>query len=208
MSTVPATAGPPAMALPQSVAPVEGQGRSTAWWGIVCVIMTEGTIFAGLIGTYFFLRASSPEWPQGGLELPRLGPAIIFSLVLWGSSIPMIVAERGIKHGHQGALRVGLFLAFVMGAAFLLFTAYDFNELHFGWRTNAYGSIYYTTVGLHALHVLIGLAMSVVVQLKARMGKFSAERHTTVQVYALYWHFVDAVWVFVFAAFILSPHIR
>jgi heme/copper-type cytochrome/quinol oxidase subunit 3 len=56
--------------------------------------------------------------------------------------------------------------------------------------------------------VLIGLAMSAVVQLKARMGKFSAERHTTVQVYALYWHFVDAVWVFVFAAFILSPHIR
>jgi heme/copper-type cytochrome/quinol oxidase subunit 3 len=209
MSTFSASAAAgPARPLAESIAPVHGQGRPTAWWGIVCMIMTEGTIFAGLIGSYFFLRASSPEWPQGGLEVPKLGLSIIFSLVLWGSSIPMIVAERGIKRGQQGALRVGLLLAFLMGAAFLLFTVYDFNELHFGWRTNAYGSIYYTTVGLHALHVLIGLAMSAVVQLKARMGKFSAERHMTVQVYALYWHFVDAVWVFVFASLVLSPHIR
>jgi heme/copper-type cytochrome/quinol oxidase subunit 3 len=171
------------------------------------MIMTEGTIFAGLIASYFFLRASSTEWPQGHLELPKLGSSIVFSLVLWGSSIPMIVAERGIKRGKQGALRGGLLLAFLMGAAFLVYTAYDFNQLHFGWRTNAYGSIFYTTVGLHALHVLIGLAMSGVVQIKAWQGKFSAQRHMTVQVYALYWHFVDAVWIFVFASFIVSPHL-
>src|SRR6266550_6080021 len=185
MSAVTTSAAHPA---PDAVAPVHGQGRPTAWWGIVAVIMTEGTIFAGLIGTYFFLRASSPEWPQGHLELPKLGLSIVFSVVLWGSSIPMVLAERGIKRGRQGALRAGLLLAFLMGAAFLLFTIYDFNELHYGWRTNAYGSIYYTTVGLHALHVLVGLAMSGVVQIKAWQGKFSAERHTTVQVYALYWH--------------------
>ena len=200
MSTASATA--------DALTPVQGQGRPTAWWGIVCVIMTEGTIFAGLIASYFFLRASSTEWPQGHLELPKLGLSIVFSLVLWGSSIPMMVAERGIKRGKQGALRIGLLLSFLMGAAFLVYTASDFNGLHFGWRTNAYGSIFYTTVGLHALHVLIGLAMSGVVQIKAWQGKFSAQRHTTVQVYALYWHFVDAVWVFVFASFILSPHIK
>jgi heme/copper-type cytochrome/quinol oxidase subunit 3 len=55
--------------------------------------------------------------------------------------------------------------------------------------------------------VLIGLAMSGVVQIKAWQGKFSAQRHMTVQVYALYWHFVDAVWIFVFASFIVSPHL-
>jgi len=62
--------------------------------------------------------------------------------------------------------------------------------------------------GLVIVHVLVGLAMSGVVQIKAWQGKFSAEQHTTVQVYALYWHFVDGVWVFVFSAFILSPHLR
>jgi len=82
------------------------------------------------------------------------------------------------------------------------------ERFHFGWRTNAYGSIFYATVGLHAAHVVIGLLMSLVVQLKAWQGRFSAERHLTVEVYALYWHFVDAVWLFVFPVFVLSPHIR
>ena len=120
----------------------------------------------------------------------------------------MLVAERGIKRGHQRALRAGLMLAWIMGAAFLLFSLHDFDELKFGWRDNAYGSIYYTTVGLHTFHVFVGLVMSIVVQIKAWLGKFSEGRHVTVQVYAMYWHFVDAVWLFVFPTFILSPHIK
>jgi heme/copper-type cytochrome/quinol oxidase subunit 3 len=205
VSTVAGSAAVPA---PDALTPVRGQGRSTPWWGVVALIMTEGTIFAGLIGSYFFLRASSKVWPPAGIEEPKLTLSIIFSLVLWGSSIPMLVAERGIRRGSQRALRTGLLLAWIMGAAFLLFTLYDFNDLHFGWRDNAYGSIYYTTVGLHAFHVFVGLVMSGVVQIKAWQGKFSEERHVTVQVYAMYWHFVDAVWVFVFPTFILSPHIK
>ena len=197
-----------ALPLAESTTPVRGQGRPTPWWGMVCLIMTEGTIFAGLIGSYFFLRASSKVWPPPGIEEPKLALSIVFSLVLWGSSIPMLVAERGIRRGRQGALRAGLMLAWLMGAAFLLFTLYDFNDLHFGWRDNAYGSIYYTTVGLHTFHVFVGLMMSIVVQIKAWQRKFSAERHVTVQVYAMYWHFVDAVWLVVMPTFILSPHLK
>src|SRR5206468_5911715 len=126
----------------------------------------------------------------GGLEEPKLTLSIVFSVILWGSSIPMLVAERGIRRGRQGTLRIGLLLSFLMGAAFLAYTYYDFQDLHFGWRTNAYASIFYVTVGLHAFHVLIGLCMSGVVQTKSWLGKFSAERHATVEVYALYWHFV------------------
>ena len=194
--------------VPDATRPAEAPGRPTAWWGIVCLIMTEGTIFAGLIAAYFFLRASAHEWPIGGLEKPELKTTIIFSLVLWGSSIPMVVAERAAKRGNGFRLRMGLMLSFFMGAAFLVHTAVDFDKLHFGWRTNAYGSIFYTTVGLHAQHVFVGLAMSAVVQVKAWLGKLTPKKHTTVEVYALYWHFVDVVWVFVMPTFILSPHIR
>jgi cytochrome c oxidase subunit III len=197
-----------ALPAPEATAPPARPGRTTAWWGIVVVIMTEGTIFAGLIATYFFLRASAKEWPIGGIEKPEVATTLIFSLVLWGSSIPMFVAEHGIRRGNQRRLRLGLMAAFLMGAAFLVNTFIDFQKQHFGWRTNAYGSIFYVTVGLHAMHVLVGLLMSAVVQIKAWMGKFSAERHTTVEVYALYWHFVDAVWIFVMPTFILSPHFR
>ena len=206
MSDVTATS--PAVPLPEATVPVRGEGRSTPWWGMVSLIMTEATIFAGLIGSYFFLRAASKQWPPPGIEEPKLAYSIIFSFVLWGSSIPMLLAEHGIKEGRGRRLRFGLMGAWLMGAAFLGYSLYDFHELHYGWRDNAYGSIYYTTVGLHTLHVFIGLVMSVVVQIKAWLGKFSAERHTTVQVYAMYWHFVDAVWLFVMPVFILSPHIK
>jgi len=206
MSTVSAAAA--VVPVPEATASVGGEGRPTPWWGMVCLIMTEATIFAGLIGSYFFYRAAAKQWPPPGIEEPKLTLSIIMSFVLWGSSIPMLVAERGIKRGNQRALRFGLMLAWIMGAAFLGYSMKDFSELHFRWGQNAYSSIFYTTVGLHAFHVFVGLVMSGVVQIKAWLGKFSEERHVTVQVYAMYWHFVDAVWVFVLPTFILSPHIK
>ena len=62
--------------------PVERRGgRSVGWWGMVVVIATEGTIFLGLLSTYFFLRASSPRWPPAGVELPQLPLIIVFTVV-------------------------------------------------------------------------------------------------------------------------------
>jgi heme/copper-type cytochrome/quinol oxidase subunit 3 len=95
-----------------------------------------------------------------------------------------------------------------MGASFLAWSLYDFHELHYGWRDNAYGSIYYTIVGLHTIHLVVGLAMNALVQVKAWLGRFDAGRHATAEVFALYWHFVDAVWLIVFPTVFLSPHIR
>jgi len=197
-----------AFPVPEATTPVSGEGRPTPWWGMVCLIMTEGTLFAGLIASYWFYRAAAKQWPPAGIEDPKLTLSIIMSFVLWGSSIPMLIAERGIKKGRQRALRFGLMMAWIMGAAFLGYSMKDFSELKFDWRGSAYGSIYYTTVGLHTFHVFVGLMMSLVVQIKAWQGKFSAERHVTVQVYAMYWHFVDAIWIFVMPTFILSPHFK
>jgi heme/copper-type cytochrome/quinol oxidase subunit 3 len=191
-----------------TVAPGRLRSYSTAWWGMVMLITTEAMIFALLLSSYFFLRASSKQWPLGGLEAPKLPLAIVFSLVLWGSSVPIFWAEAGIRKGNVLRLRGGLLVSFVMGAGFLAYTAYDFHELTFGWRTNAYGSIFYVTVGLHALHVAVGLLMNVIVQIKAAQGKVTAERHVTAEVFSLYWHFVDVVWLFVFPSLFLSAHIR
>ncbi len=199
MTTVPA-----AVPTPTRLVRTTKPGYSTAWWGMATLIATESMVFVCLLGAYFFLRASSSRWPLGGIAPPELRLSIPFSLVLWGSSLPVFYADAAIKRGSQRGLRLGLLLSSIMGAAFLLYTAKDFNDLDFGWRTNAYGSIYYTTVGLHALHVIIGLGMSVIVQIKAWQGKFTARRHTPVEVFSLYWHFVDAVWIFVFSAFFLS----
>ena len=82
------------------------------------------------------------------------------------------------------------------------------EKLHeFTPTTNVYGSLYFTITGFHAMHVLVGLGMSLWAQVRAWKGAFDAEKHVTVQNFTMYWHFVDVVWVFVFATIYLSPHL-
>jgi heme/copper-type cytochrome/quinol oxidase subunit 3 len=188
--------------------PATRRSYPTAWWGMAMLIVTEAMVFVILLSAYFFLRAASTEWPLAGIEPPPLSLALPFSFVLWGSSLPIFWAEASVRNGKLQPFKIGLMVSFVMGASFLAYTLYDFNELTFGWRDNAYGSIYYTIVGLHALHVFIGLGMNVVVQLKAWLGRYDRGRHASAEVFFLYWHFVDAVWLAVFPALFLSPHIH
>ena len=184
-------------------------GRSTAWWGMVVLIMTEATIFASLLASYFFLQAASKEWPLDGIEAPPLEKISVMTVVLLGSSGPMFWAEHGIRKGKVGQLKAGLIMVIVMGLSFFAFlTLYEYPELTFGIQDNAYASIFYTTTSFHGLHVFGGLVMLSVVLIKAFQGKFSAERHVTVQVVGMYWHFVDAVWIFVFSSLYLSAHLK
>jgi heme/copper-type cytochrome/quinol oxidase subunit 3 len=180
------------------------RGYPLGWWGMVVLIATEATVFLGLLGSYFYLRAGSAEWPQGGIKLPELLDISIFTVVLLGSTFPVLWAESAVERGRVGHMRVALFVAWLMGAAFLAHQIWEYAHLDFGIRDNAYASIFLVTTGLHGLHVLAGLLISAVVQLKARLGQFTADRHLTVSVFALYWHFVDVVWVFVFSSLYLS----
>ena len=183
------------------------RGYPVGWWGMVVLIATEATIFLALLGSYFFLRAGSAEWPQGGIAAPELVRISLFSVLLIGSSLPLFWAESAIEHGRVGQLRIALLISFLMGLAFLANQVVEFSTLEFAIGDNAYASIFIVTTGLHGVHVVGGLLMSAVVQLKARLGQFRADRHLTVSVFVLYWHFVDVVWIFVFSSLYLSAHI-
>jgi heme/copper-type cytochrome/quinol oxidase subunit 3 len=185
----------------------ESKGHSIAWWGMAVLIMTEAMIFATLLSAYVYLRAASTEWPLGGIEPPELKVIWLFTAILLGSSGPMFFAENGIRKGNQMRLRLGLALVTVMGVIFFCYLIYEYRELEFGIRDNAYGSLFYSIIGLHGAHVMGGLLMIGMLQIKAWQGKFSAERHETVAVIGMYWHFVDVVWVFVFSTLYLSANV-
>lgn len=186
-------------------APVPRRPVSRGAWGMWMLILTELMIFGGLIGSYFFVRAGADPWPPAGIEKPELARTLLATVVLLGSSVPMVWAERGIRRGSVRVLRIGLALAFVMGAAFFANQIVEYRKLGFGVTDNVYGSLFYAITGLHGAHLVVGLVMNGVTQAKARLGRFDAERHRTVEVVALYWHFVDAVWVLVLFTVYLSP---
>jgi cytochrome c oxidase subunit I+III len=186
--------------------PFARRGRPVGWWGIWCVIATEAMLFVGLLSSYFFLWASSPHWPQGGIAAPELGRISIFTVVLLSSSIPIAVAEWANHRGRTQLTLGAMFIAFLMGAAFLVNQAIEYHGLGFGWRDNAYTAIFYVITGLHGAHVLLGLMMSLVVQTKGWTRRLAKRDDISVQVFSLYWHFVDGVWIFVFVALYVSPH--
>lgn len=180
------------------------------WWGMASLIATEAMLFAALIASYFYLRfQSGPVWPPDGIALPKLELPLIMSAILWSSSIPVHIADRGIRKGNQSALRYGLLAGFLLGATFLtLQVVVEYPEkLHeFTPTTNAYGSLFFTLTGMHGIHVGVGLLLSLWTQIRAWTGAFDQNRHLTVQNFALYWHFVDVVWLFVLSSIYLSPH--
>jgi cytochrome c oxidase subunit 3 len=184
------------------------RGRPVGWWGVMCMIATEAMLFLGLLSSYYFLWASSPNWPQGGIEPPELGRISIFSVILLSSSVPILVAEWANHRGRTRVTLIAMFVAFAMGTAFLVNQAIEYRGLGFGWRDNAYAATFYVITGLHGLHVLLGLLISLVVQSKGWTGRLARRDDISVQVFSLYWHFVDGVWLFVFAALYVSPHFR
>lgn len=182
------------------------------WWGMWGLITTEALLFSTLIAAYFFLRfrAGPNNWPPQGIAPPDLTLPLIMTVILWSSSIPVHLATKAIEQGKVKALRVGLFAGWVLGAAFLvlqLFVEYPATLKLFHPQTNAYGSLFFTLTGFHGFHVLVGLLLSAWVQVRAWQGAFDERRHLSVKNFAMYWHFVDAVWLLVLSTCYFSPRL-
>ena len=197
------------MTAPAYALPLDAEGRrSTGWWGLVMLLVTEAALFLFLLFSYFYLGSMTPAgYPAGG-DMPSLRLALPNTVLLLLSSGAFWWAERGIRAGQGDRLRLGLLATLLLGAVFLTIQVREWASLPFSPRTDAYGSLWFTIAGFHAAHVAVGLVMLAVVLLRALRGHFTARRHLAVTNTGWYWHFVDVVWLFVFTSLYLSPRLR
>lgn len=190
---------------PPPALPVNGKPHHTVgWWGMVFLILTEAALFAFLLFSYFYLDAQNSAWPPGGP--PEITLAMINTIILIVSSVPIRLGVKSIQRGRRAALNLWLVVTVLLGIAFLIIEAIEWSKKPFSPQTNAYASMFYTITGFHYAHVVVGLLMIVVVLLRNIAGHFDARRHLAVENTALYWHFVGAVWIFVFLTFYITPH--
>jgi cytochrome c oxidase subunit III len=166
-------------------------------FGVMLFLISETFLFGSLFWTYYYLRSQSVTWPPAG-ALPGLTLPVLNTLLLLSSSVVMQWAVAGIRAGKIKRLSIGLGAVCSLGVAFLGVTAWDW--VHQGFRpwTNAYGSIFYTLTGFHALHVLMGVVLLAILLSLSMRHRFSSGRFLSVEAGSLYWHFVDLVWLFVF----------
>jgi cytochrome c oxidase subunit 3 len=170
--------------------------------GTIVWLSSELMFFAALFAMYFSIRAAAPqEWAEHTekLEIPY---ALVFTTVLVLSSITcqmgVFRAERGDVHG----LRRWFALTFLMGLTFVLGQANEYRHLvSEGIKINGdgYGSMFYLTTGFHGLHVTGGLIAFILFLIRTTMGRFTPAQATAAIVVSYYWHFVDVVWIALFA---------
>jgi heme/copper-type cytochrome/quinol oxidase subunit 3 len=175
---------------------------------MVLLIATEATLFLLLVSTYFYLRHEAPgSWPPAPLSDPKYVKPLIAMLVLVASSVPMNLATRSARRGAFGTVRVALLFALLLAAGFLAFewvlVADSLDK--FRPQDNAYGSIYYTLIGVHYVHTVAGALAVVWTLLRSR--RFTIEHHLTLRVVSLYWHFVNVIAVVVFLTLYVVPRV-
>ncbi len=180
--------------------------RAPGWWGMAILITTDAMVFANLIVAYFTLRFRAPVWPPDGTPKPDLLVPGIATIILVLSSVPMDWADRSIRHGNVRGLKLGLAISFAMGTTFLGLQTVGALHWPFTLSSSQYSSIFITLTSFHAAHVFVALIMNLVLQLLAWLGYFTAQRHLGVGTIALFWHFVDIIWVLVFSTLHLSPY--
>ena len=164
----------------------------------------KARIFAYLLFAYYYFAVQPhSDWPPGGP--PSLTLALPNTFILFASSITVWWAERGIKRGRRGPLLLGLLLSFILGAIFLGIQIEEWREKSYSLDSNPYGSLYFTITGFHMAHVAAGLVMLAFLWLWSWLGYFDRLRCAPVSIGALYWHFVDAVWITVFLTFYVTP---
>jgi cytochrome c oxidase subunit III len=187
--------------------PVGALGRNAVgWWGMLCLIATESSLFAYLLFSYFYFAAQNgkawlpvahPQWRLSGPD----------TLVLLASSVAIWWAERAIKRGARRRHLAGTAIAIALGVVFLVVQYFEWRGKSFTLTSGSYGSLYFTITGFHMAHVVAGLIMLSVVFAWSLAGDFNERRHTPVMMSSVYWHFVDAVWLVVFFTFYVSPYL-
>ncbi|HET9152067.1 MAG TPA: cytochrome c oxidase subunit 3 [Gemmatimonadales bacterium] len=171
--------------------------RKVAIWTF---IGSECLFFASLISTYLVYHGQSMSGPTAGetLEIPLVTAG---TAVLLFSSFFVVLALSGAQRGNRRSMLFWLSLTVLAGASFVGMQVYEFTHfVHEGLtlKTNLFGATFYTLTGFHGTHVTIGVIWLATLLVLAIRGKLTPDKALNLEIAALYWHFVDVVWIVIF----------
>ena len=193
------------------------QQKDASQLGMWIFLITEIMFFGGMFAVYTVYRSWYPDvFAIASSSLNEIIGALNTGVLLL-SSFTMVMAVRAGQLGQQKAIVIFLILTLLFGGIFLGVKAYEWNqkfeEHHIPGQATfhldgvlpgdqghaqLFFSIYFAMTGLHALHMVIGVGILLILIVQARKGRFSASYYTPVDVAGLYWHFVDIIWIFLF----------
>ena len=185
--------------LPLALEPGDWTLPSSRKVAIVCLILTETALFSIFVAAYLFYigKSLTGPTPREVLDLP-----VLATIFLLSSSVTIVLAERSFNRDRVGLFKLFWFATIVLAGLFLTMTTFEWRKLiyHDGLTitTNLFGTTFYSLVGLHASHVIIGMCLLLLVFVFSLLGFVNIMHRERLQMISWYWHFVDAVWIVVF----------
>jgi cytochrome c oxidase subunit 3 len=187
--------------------------RMSHRYGMILFIASEVMFFVAWFWAYFdgFFNHASPEqyarvaalgtsWPPTGVELFNPFHLPLFNtLLLLTSGTTVTWAHHALIHNDRDGLRWGLVLTIVLGITFTCVQVIEYTHAGFEYTGNLYGATFFMATGFHGFHVIIGSIFLIVCLVRAQAGQFTPRHHLGFEFAAWYWHFVDVVWLFLFA---------
>ena len=191
----------------QGVEPAESPLTPESWGklGMWVFLAGDAMSFGALLAGYGALRAGSADWPVPSTVLGVWLTAVMTFLLIC-SSVTMVLALAGIQRGDMAALKKFLALTILFGLVFLGCQAYEWTHLiHEGlglsgnkWGASLFGTTFFCITGFHGAHVTGGVVYLSTYLIRALIGRLNAGHANQIEIAALYWHFVDLVWILVF----------
>jgi cytochrome c oxidase subunit 3 len=189
------------------------EGPSNESLGIILFLVSEAVMFGAFFAQYFYNRILSESWParvglpQGFERVPAFPLPAIMTVLLVASGFTAHWAQTAIRRNDRDQFTGWLIVTILLGLSFLGAQAYEyanfiFNE-HFNITSGIYGTVFFSLTGLHGLHVTIGVILLIGILIRGFMGHFSSRNHFGVEGSVLYWHFVDIVWIALYATLYL-----
>ena len=198
--------GAPGKVLPHPAAREMAESRKTHFIGMVMALASWSMLFASLFFAYAVLRMAASTWPPPGNEpLPRALPAANTALMILSSVVLWLGADP--KRERPGRLRRALGATIALGALFLALQMVVWVPLWregFTFASGVYASLFYGLTTFHAVHVLAGLVALVWLFAHTKDGRYVSSRQNPVRLTAMFWHFVDLVWVLMFVVVYLA----
>lgn len=178
--------------------------RALIWWGNLGMLAIEGSMFAMAMATYLYLRGTNLDWPPSTVPKPDLVMPTVNMVMLLLSCIPAFVIDRASITKNMLAIRIGHVISIVVGLAFL-YIQYGIivPNLGYKWSDHAYGSIIWTIIGLHTMHMVAATGETALLFIYGLFKPIVKKHLLDFRCTAVYWYFVALVWVpFYFIIFV------
>ena len=199
----------PVRRLALDVAPLPNYGfghRSILWWATMCMIAIEAMAFALVITSYLYLKGRVPHWPAGVPE-PGLFWGTVNLAIMIVSMVPNELTKRAAERFDRGSVKLWISVSATLAIAFAIVRFLEFSTLNVRWDTNAYGSVTWTLLGFHTVHVLTDVVDTIVLAAIMFVGPVDEHRFVDVSENSFYYYFVVLTWLPIYGVLYLAPRL-